>query len=304
MSYIDMCHSSATKYRGLHVTLSGFDQDKNIMIVGWALVPTENRHFYKQAFNIWKKLVDESDKPKLDAWVKQKDHVAMSDRQKGIPAVLDEMMPDALNFNCTRHIIQNCKTAHPGKYEENDIWAIQSSKTEEAYKQQLEKLRTKCVPAWRYISNIKPASWCVWPHLKTRSLYGNRTNNTAESANSMTMPQRHMEPLYAMDEICMAQLSRYAKFTRSAIRREEQSELLTNYAQDMYNIEKQEAHCFKVLIPNKVCIVVNTMDRYDRYEVDLDKLTCNCGYPMQFQLPCRHLILVASERGELNDHEA
>ncbi|KNH08042.1 hypothetical protein XU18_1372 [Perkinsela sp. CCAP 1560/4] len=102
-----------------------------------------------------------------------------------------KLFPYACHFHCTKHIIDNCRKASTGKYHDGLIWGIQGSTI----------LRLKCPSAADYLAHIPAESWCLWPHIKTRSLHGSRTNNIAESANAMNMPIRRMESLYAMAEL-------------------------------------------------------------------------------------------------------
>ena len=48
----------------------------------------------------------------------------------------------------------------------------------------------------------------------------------------------------------------------------------------------------------------NRVSPQERHYVDLDSLQCTCGYPMQYQLPCKHMIAFASIRGDLKDYQA
>ena len=79
-------------------------------------------------------------------------------------------------------------------------------------------------------------------------------------------------------------------------------ELLTEYAQEQYGNQLDLANDYHVQIRNKQPVVGSRKVHLERFEVDLDKLTCECGYPLQFQLPCSHLILLASARVEANDY--
>ena len=63
----------------------------------------------------------------------------------------------------------------------------------------------------RLIGKIDLETWCLRPHFKTRTLYGNRTSNAVESANSMLRPERCMEPLCAIDARCFRQAAHYTK---------------------------------------------------------------------------------------------
>ncbi|KNH08043.1 hypothetical protein XU18_1373 [Perkinsela sp. CCAP 1560/4] len=48
----------------------------------------------------------------------------------------------------------------------------------------------------------------------------------------------------------------------------------------------------------------NRVSPQEMHYVDLDSLQCTCGYPMQYQLPRKHMIAFASIRGVLKDYQA
>ena len=79
-------------------------------------------------------------------------------------------------------------------------------------------------------------------------------------------------------------------------------ELLTEHAQEEYDNQQELADDYYVQISNKQPVVGSRNVHLQIFEVDLDELTCECGYPLQFQLPCSHLILLASARVEANDY--
>ena len=87
VSYLDMCHSKASKFRGLHAVLAGFDKNKKVTIVGWAVVPAGTYEYSMQVFAKWYSYKDESGKPLLASWLNDPTHFQMSDRQKGIEGV-------------------------------------------------------------------------------------------------------------------------------------------------------------------------------------------------------------------------
>ncbi|KNH07961.1 Zinc finger SWIM-type [Perkinsela sp. CCAP 1560/4] len=213
-----------------------------------------------------------------------------------------KLFPYALHFHCTKHIIDNCRKASTVKYHDGLIWGIQGSKTEDKYNKNLANLRLKCPSAADYLAHIPAESWCLWPHIKTRSLHGSRTNNIAESANAMNMPIRRMEPWYAMDQLTQNQLRSYSERLVAARIRKSKGELLTEYAQSEYSIQASLARDCLVEVATIVPLMSNRVSPQERHYVDLDSLQCTCGYPMQYQLPCKHMIAFASIRGDLKDY--
>ena len=228
----------------------------------------------------------------------------MSDRDKGIITMQKKLFPNALHFHCTEHIIDNCRKASTGKYHDGLIWGIQASKTEDKYNKNLANLRSKCPSAADYLAHIPAESWCLWPHIKTRSLHGSRTNKIAESANAMNMPIRRMEPLYAMDQLTRNQLRSYSERLVAARIRKFKGELLTEYAQSEYSIQASLAMDYLVEVATIVPLMSNRVSPQERHYVDLDSLQCTCGYPMQYQLPCNDMIMFASIRRDLQDYQA
>ena len=141
------------------------------------------------------------------------------------------------------------------------LWAIQASKAEDKYNKKLANIRLKCPSAADYLAHILAESWCLWPHIKTRSLHGSRTNNIAESANAMNMPIRCMEPLHAMDQLTLNQLRSYSERLVAARIRKFKGELLTEYAQSEYSIQASLAMDYLVEVATIVPLMSSRVRR-------------------------------------------
>ena len=82
ISYSNMCHSTASKYSGLHATLSGLEKNKLPTIARWKIVHAEYSGCYRQRFNIWFGLKGSAGEPILHKWVNNTDYDQYADRDK------------------------------------------------------------------------------------------------------------------------------------------------------------------------------------------------------------------------------
>ena len=97
---IDGTHTG-TRFRMTLLIAGGIDANGETLPLAWALVPIECGTWWswflkhlKQAFNL----------------LKAKGFIIMSDREKGLPGILDEVLLDAVQAYCCQHIADNVQT--------------------------------------------------------------------------------------------------------------------------------------------------------------------------------------------------
>ena len=85
VSFLDTSHSKSNEYEGTHVILCGQGSQGGMRVIGHAMVPVENSHYYNISFEIFYGYRDSSGQSILQAWLDHPDHVQFSDRMKGFP---------------------------------------------------------------------------------------------------------------------------------------------------------------------------------------------------------------------------
>ena len=105
------------KYSGQALVLEGLDGDGKIHILAIAQVPKENEAWY-----VW--FLQQCIASGLGPFIKESDMAIISDRHKGIPGALWEVIPWVYSANCTKHLITNMCAANIGFQAGPQTWAV------------------------------------------------------------------------------------------------------------------------------------------------------------------------------------
>ena len=235
---------------------------------------------------------DSSGQSILQAWLDHPDHVQFSDQMKGISVTHCQTYGRAQKMYCTFHLLKNAK----GKFRSSDfIWNIQKCPTQREYAEKLADFEKVSPVAGNCLGAISPKNWCLWPHVNIHALHGHRTSNYVESCSSLMSEIRAMSPLDALDAMAFYQMSLHEKNCEAAEKRLERDEILTEYAQELYDFERPFAAQFSVhMSSERYGYALSYKSTHAvRYEVDMFEITCSCPYTGQYLIPCCHIIAVA-----------
>lgn len=76
-----------------------------------------------------------------------------------VPAIADEF-PDSEHRFCVRHLYQNFRVLFKGETLKNQLWAIARSNSVPRWNENMEKMKTLDLEAFRYVEEIPPNQWC------------------------------------------------------------------------------------------------------------------------------------------------
>jgi hypothetical protein len=110
---LDACHTKS-RFRMMLLIATGLDANNQILPLSWAIVPTENTEWwiwFCQCLNAWF--------PGLRA----KDHVFISDREKGIFEGISKEFKEGISVHCNQHIADNIQSKFRLKAR-NHFWKI------------------------------------------------------------------------------------------------------------------------------------------------------------------------------------
>ena len=130
----------------------------------------------------------------------------ISDRHKGIPGALREVIPWVYSANCTKHLITNMCAANIGFQAGPQTWAVwelQKADSRAAYTAQRAVLATLNPKAVDYLDNVNvgPETWCMFA-IDTAGfkMHGMRTSNIVEAENDRLLGASSMAPIAFLDE--------------------------------------------------------------------------------------------------------
>jgi hypothetical protein len=125
------------------------DANNEILLLAWALVPIENKYWWTWFCNLLCKAF-------LD--LEAENYMFMSDREKGLDKVLQQVFPKGLSSFCCKHIEGNLTTAYSIKYT-TLFWRCTQAKTENQFLEVLKDLYTINTQAREYIENLDYMLW-------------------------------------------------------------------------------------------------------------------------------------------------
>ena len=146
---------------------------------------------------------------------------------------------------------------YPIKFQDKDVWKIQSAETQREFDEALDDLEAKSRSAAVYLRNLDPPTWALYPDAKKLSLFGHRTSNHVESQNSKFLGVRAEDPLLAMDRITTEVMTDLAQRLDKALTRYDGGDgsLLTKHAEKKLEEQRVLAARYSVLKVSRMACV-------------------------------------------------
>ncbi|OQR84116.1 hypothetical protein ACHHYP_13875 [Achlya hypogyna] len=278
---IDGAHMKHRQYNGVMLVLIGRDGNNHNIVLAVGLVPSETAEAYD--------------------WFLQGCHINGINLH-GIPvfcdrgsAILASRFSELKLIHCTRHIVQNVKTVCSSAFNvdlQRLLWDAQRSPTCDSYLSALRILSLKLPRAADYVEAIDPGTWALYPHLHTTPLYGWRTTNFVEAANSEALPARSKDPyhffVHQMDDM----MTTACTHKKNARIWREQGRVVTPHAQCLLDSQEKLAPRYQVYESSETVLYIKNPSKSAsaKRRVDIAARTCTCGYVLQMGVPCRHII--------------
>src|ERR1700739_3842846 len=115
--------------------------------------------------------------------------VVISDRDKGLLGVLQEVLPKSYYSNCSQHIADNVQRQF-GLACRNLFWGAVYAYTKQGFKDAMDKIQKEKQLAYEYINSIPHATWARYAFPVPQ--FGYITLNITESINSSWNPYRNL----------------------------------------------------------------------------------------------------------------
>ena len=120
----------------------------------------------------------------------------MSDREKGLIAAAEQVLPNAFHAYCVRHIIKNVTSTFKVKLAPL-IWSAAKTHSKKRFDAILEAIQAANPGVSLYLKEIPPERWAN-SHFPARRV-GHLTSNVAESCNAMMKDVRKLFPFNALN---------------------------------------------------------------------------------------------------------
>jgi cytochrome c553 len=278
---IDGTHTGS-RFRMTLLIAGGIDANGETLPLAWALVPIECSSWWswfmkhlKQAFNL----------------LKAKGFIIMSDREKGLPGVLDEVLPDAVQGYCCQHIADNVQTKFGITYRPL-FWTCARAKTKAEFDLAFKAIWDLSVNAATYINTIPHKFWTRYCFPEPRA--GVDTNNIIESINSAWADIRRLPPLQMMDAIYTLLM----KTVHDRYRRPQRTTTIADAPLTKFNDRLKSSKRYQVFESGNGIYQVQIPNSGRKVIVNLKKRYCDCGNFQEYLSPCAHAIVACRYEAE------
>ncbi|XP_065623857.1 uncharacterized protein LOC136065100 [Quercus suber] len=211
----------------------------------------------------------------------------MSDQQKGLTQMFDELMPGVDHRFCVRHLYNNFSKDHKGKLLKDRMWAAARATNMSEFQFEMGKIKKLNIKAWEWLVGKEPRFW-------TRAAFRRYprcdalTNNGCENFNSQILEFRDKPIITMLEEIRLHLMAYYIK----------KKEKIARYhgpicprIQNKLEIEKiNSTNCVPVWCGDSNESKFEVSKLPEKYVVDIKQHTCSCGSWDLTGIPCAHSV--------------
>ncbi|WVZ24109.1 hypothetical protein V8G54_002653 [Vigna mungo] len=274
---VDGCHLK-TQYGGQLLVAVGRDPNDQYFPLAFAVVENECKETWRWFLSL---LLDDIGGTECQRWV------FISDQQKGLMTVFDEMMDGVEHRLCLRHLYNNFKKRFGGGVLIRDLMMGAAKATyEKEWEKKMGELKAINNDAYNWLIGIPTKTWCKHA-FSTYCRCDVLINNLSESFNSTILIARDKPIITMMEWIRTYIMKRFASLREKAMtypgvvmprprkRLDKEIEKSGNWIPTWAGAEKFEVtHGFTM----------------DKFVVDLSNNSCSCYSWDLIGIPCRHAI--------------
>ncbi|WVY90142.1 hypothetical protein V8G54_035656 [Vigna mungo] len=278
---VDGCHLKTT-YGGQLLVAVGRDPNDQYFPLAFAVVENECKETWRWFLS---QLLDDIGGTECQRWV------FISDQQKGLMTVFDELMDGVEHRLCLRHLYNNFKKRFGGGVLIRDLMMGAAKATyEKEWEKKMGELKAINTDAYNWLIAIPTKNWCKHA-FNTYCRCDVLINNLSESFNSTILLARDKPIITMMEWIRTYIMKRFATLREKAItypgvvmprprkRLDKEIEKSGNWIPTWAGAEKFEVtHGFTM----------------DKFVVDLSNNSCSCYSWDLIGIPCRHAIAAIS----------
>lgn len=266
----------------------GLDADERVVPCAWALVLAEDEenwtwfmYFLRDAF------LQES------GYLDNRKLVVMSDRDKGLMAAVEKVLPKARPAHCCQHIATNIQSRF-GISCVPYFWKCARARTRELFDTAFEALQDHNLTASEYVVAIPLQTWARSFFQVPR--YGHDTNNITESLNASWESHRHLSPLRMLDAIWLQTMT--TVYTRAHEPSINGTSLLAPKPLERFRERRHISRYYRIYSSTAHLHQIEKSDSTTRQTVNLRDKTCTCTNFQEFQSPCTHALAACANTYE------
>jgi hypothetical protein len=277
------------QFGGVILVATTLDPDEQILILAWAVVPSESEFWWETFLtNFFKVYPYECE---------ERSHLSViSDRAKGILPALEKTTPQYLelwHYYCTQHLAQNV-SKHCGKEVEKLFRAACQVPTTPQFQDYLQQIEGIKPSARQYIDAIPPEQYAYSAApLADFPRFFHTCSNIAESTMNFIMEARRLPWLFALDLLWHHTMETF--YNRYEQGRQHYDDYKTNTGTRFYNEywdrERADAGRYEVHPTSRArgtALVKIGQTSRQAYKVNIKEETCDCLAWQDRRVPCRH----------------
>jgi hypothetical protein len=216
-----------------------------------------------------------------------------------IPSMPNDCISLACKRSCVQHIIEDMREDKKvaNRWQDSQVLDIVNATNAAAAEEAFSRLRASSPSAEEYLRRIPSEDYCIWAKGNIAAIHGKHSSNLAESADGPCLSALSEDPLGAVDKVSEQVMAKSYEWLQQAKARRESGEQLTAYASRLIEEQDQQTRFYSVAMStDTIGYVTSKRGKRCRYLVDVGRGTCQCNYPFQYKLPCRHLLAAAKKQ--------
>ncbi|XP_058753673.1 uncharacterized protein LOC131626849 [Vicia villosa] len=218
----------------------------------------------------------------------------ISDQQKGLLPATDELLPNAEQRFCVRHLYNNFRKRFPGKMLKEVIWKAAKSTYAQAWEREVKRMRLANAEAYLHMMKTPPRFWSR-SYFRTTNKCDAVLNNMSESFNSVILDSRGKPLVTMLEEIRTYLMERWAK-SRMRFQDVSGNEILPNIRKKL-EITSNFTNMWLARMADEHIFEVRHLENpAEIFSVNLKDLRCSCRRWELTGLPCVHAMASMKSR--------
>ncbi|XP_019166889.1 PREDICTED: uncharacterized protein LOC109162659 [Ipomoea nil] len=274
------------KLKGEILSAVGRDGNNQMYPIAWAVVEIENNSSWSWFLNLLKTDLEIEDSTQ---WT------LMSDQQKGLSTVIQELFPGVEHRNCARHVHANWSKTHRGMVLKGLFWQIAKTPNQALLTDKVKALQKVDAAALHDLNKYPMKFWCK-AFFKEEVRCDMTDNNLSEAFNKTLLDARSKNIIPMLEDIRVAMMKRVAK-----------KKALGERWNGNYGTIIMKKLNENIIGSKDWEVVFNGVDGYEvkkgrfQFKVNLDLRTCSCRMWQLTGLPCPHSICAIFHKGDQPD---
>ncbi|XP_058751316.1 uncharacterized protein LOC131624382 [Vicia villosa] len=272
---VDRCHLK-TKYGGQLLIAVGRDPNDQYFPLAFGVVETETKETWKWFIDL---LMGDIGQDNI--------YVFISDQQKGLVSVFENMSERVEHRLCLRHLYANFKKKFGGGALIRDLMMGAAKATYyQGWMTKMNELKEVDQKTWSWLMGVPPKSWCkhafnYFPKCDVLM------NNISESFNAKILVARD-KPILTMSEWIRKYLMN--RCSTSALKLEKWPHKVMPIPRKRLDKEVAlSAHWLPTWAMNEQFQVTHSF-KIQEFIVDISKRSCSCNFWELVGIPCRHAV--------------